>query len=107
MKVNLENLILAGFIEYKSAFDKGCKCFQKRIKDNRGTKYFINCKYFDWSNVPNANLSPSFEFDTQFTKGEDTLNMLLLNRKDRTIQEVEDFFEKAFVNLEMNYYDEN
>lgn len=107
MKVSLDSLLKEGFKEYKSQFDHDCRCFQKRVKDEKGTKYFINCKYRDWSNFQHVNhvLSPSFEFDTQFTRNSDTFNVLLLNRGDRTIQEVEQFFEDMFQKMEVEYYE--
>lgn len=104
MKVSLDSLLESGFKEYKNQFEKHCRNFQKRVIDDRGTKYFIGCKYHDLKNHPHLSLSPSFEFDTQFTRNSDTFNVLLLNRGDRTIQEVEQFFEDMFQKMEVEYY---
>lgn len=82
--------------------------YQKKITDEKGIKYFINCALYDLDWID------QFEFDAQFTKDERSINIKTVSRTSDpkqkyrqypTIKEVEEMFEKMWVAYGSGYYD--
>jgi len=111
--ITIENLKAAGFYEYKDqlADEIRVTSMQKKYWDEAGEhrKYFIQVKVSDLSRLQPAwkKFGFSYEADSQFNtpKGE-TFNVVLLNDRNRTIEEMEAFFEKMFTAMGCVNYDE-
>lgn len=113
MKVSIENLEKSGYRKYidsmKSAQGqellsnhpyKGS--WQKRIADDKGIKYFINIDLYDFGDSDFKNRIPvapkNFSAHSQFEIEEEDfhVNFELLDIKDKTIEFVENLFEKQW-----------
>lgn len=95
--------------------EKADYMYQKRIEDNKWTKYFINCKVNDMRHVTNREWI-AYTFSAQFEKDERCIEVSTVQRftdpqeKYRpypTIQEVEYLFEKMRVAYGGEYYELN
>lgn len=74
--------------------------YQKKIKDDKGIKYFINCYHY---NFPNMNMN-TWEFDMQTTSKAGTINTRLFNT-EINIHQIEVFLECAWKDYGSNYYE--
>jgi hypothetical protein len=86
--------------------------YQKCIQDAQGKKYFINFDCWDFANSAfsdrNVGRVMSFEASVQFTlPNGDSLNVEYLSAQNRTLQAVENFFEKMWRDLEAQHYEKN
>ena len=84
--------------------------WQKCIRDEKGKKYFINIQMWDFANswVSDRNLAreASYQADVQFTLQDETnFNLELLSIQNKTLIEVEQWFEKAWRIHECEYYE--
>ncbi len=81
---------------------------QKRIEDDIGKKYFITVWVYDWTKYPWYNhpkkLSFAPDVQLQLQSGMH-VNMEMLLNDDSTIEEIEAFFEKAWVEFDCQYYE--
>ena len=92
----------SGYKVYE-AFSRCAEClFQKRVKDDIGTKYFINIyKYLIYDIA-------RYEVSVQCEMLEYTIEFKLFSfHKDITIEEVEKQIENIWNKLELNYYEED
>lgn len=93
------------------------KAYQKRIKDKKGTKYFITCYYYSSKRSTNINIKDSFEFHLQFNqifKGKSyTINITVFSISDYInnepnfypLNEIEEMIEELFQKQKFEYYD--
>ena len=93
--------------------------YQKRVKDEKGTKYFLNVYHWDWTKYdPNTVRPDSFTYDGQFRLDEEgkdnTINVsfggdFLDNDHTEvtTIEDAEKFFEDLFNKMKFDYYERN
>jgi hypothetical protein len=83
--------------------------YQKKVVDNKWTKYFINCIVYDttWVDI--------FEFDVQLTNNNRSINISTVSwfndaaekyRKYPELKEVEDIFENLWIAYWWEYYEE-
>jgi len=86
--------------------------WQKKIKDNKGIKYFISIDLYDFKDsdlrdrVP-ENTNPNYSAHTQLSIMDDTnVNFEVLSVTNFTIEELESLFERQWKLNEANYYEE-
>lgn len=75
--------------------------YQKKISDGRGIRYFINCWVYEKDGALFTEDTPCFE--VQFTMKDGTECNVEPFYKE--IQQVEDFFNKMWKNMEFGYYE--
>jgi 20S proteasome alpha/beta subunit len=86
---------------------------EKRIEDKFGTKYFIHIEVFGptpHQDPTTYNFDPMVQFidNDYFEVGKKpTINMTYLDDKDTTIEDIEEFFERAWEFLNCPYYERN
>lgn len=110
------DLVKDGYKVHPDNLKNAIRMFQKRVYDNYGTKYYINCYHYN-HNLINymAENKDEYSFDVQYTIDE--------NYKDQTVDisfngkfipdsyggyltplwEVEQFFENMFIHLNADY----
>jgi len=112
--ITLKELEDAGYIRYKCSISQHAEfLMQKRVEDSNGTKYFISIDVY----AAYPNQSPStlnFEPHVQFVDNEPddpflrpTVNMTYLDDKNTMLQDVENFFERAWEFMGKPYYERN
>lgn len=95
------------FNEYKKSSiesDAVVKCWQKKYKNTRGIKYFIEVKLYEIIHPTTREDIGGYEISCQLylTPNHDAVNMTFL---DSTISEVEEFIEKLFEIGKLEYYE--
>lgn len=116
-----QELVGNGYTIFNSIYKNSIKGFQKRIKDEKGTKYFINIWHYNHAeqlerddikkeDVYTANSQFRFNkegkdstCDIQFT-GDFLPNEY---REITTLKDIEDFFETFFRKMKPDYYERN
>lgn len=86
--------------------------FQLRVRDDEGvTKYFVNVDLIDYSSQPFADRMPSSwledfvpEYSVQFENDGGTFDVAF-HGKGKKVQEVLNFYNSIFDNLQCEYYD--
>lgn len=84
--------------------------FQKCFRDENGKKYFIDIMKNDLSFVPPERRDEfwkpyGYEYRIQVSVGEDEKSINLHFFNGWTLENVEEFVEKFFVNMNINYYE--
>lgn len=115
-----QEMIDSGFIIHKANdIFRAIRIFQKRITDEKGTKYFITCYHYNHAkqlNRADIQQEDSYQFDSQFRfdkNGKDyTVNVKFWGdnlpnqwRPPTTLKETEEFFEKFFIEMKPDYYE--
>ena len=101
--ISHDTLRAAGYRHWKS---KGARVYatsfwQKRFRDEKGTKYFIEFYEYDNSDIP---LHPfkdiSYEPEAHLKLPEDRImNVTLQFNEHQTIEEIEDFIDQVYRNM--------
>ena len=107
MKISLQDLIDKDFIEYGIPFGESCdKYYQKKYKDGRGIKYFLEVKHYTLIHPITKEDLSGYEVSGQFyLKGShEAVNMEFL---DSSIEKAEEFVNTLFDNNLLEYYEEN
>lgn len=114
-----KQLEAAGYKWFEDNWKNSLRGFQKRFRDERGTKYFITGYHWNFGLVyPNADNRDQYSFDVQFRinkAGKDqTVDLrysadFLPNqwRPVTALKEVEEFYEKAWKDFGADYYELN
>jgi hypothetical protein len=113
----------AGYKWFKDNWKRSKRGFQKKFKDKKGIKYFITGYHYNFKEefpeqVHDEPPHDKYSFDVQFTTGKEkkyhTIDLhfsadFLPNkwRPVTTLKEVEEFYEKAWKNMEADYYELN
>lgn len=106
---------------FKDNWKNSLRGFQKRFNDEKGIKYFITGYHYNHSkqlNRVDIEEKDSYTFDVQFILDENNKHQcvdisfsadFLPNeyRSTTTLQEVEEFYEKTWINLGCPYYELN
>jgi len=109
--LTLEALEAAGYKSYPNTLSRyALYGMEKRIEDQFGTKYFIHVEVFE----PYPHQDPesnNFDVAVQFIDNDDdvrpTVNMTYLDDADTTIEDIEYFFERAWLFMGCTYYERN
>jgi hypothetical protein len=115
-----KQLEAAGYKWFEDTWKNSLRGFQKRFRDERGTKYFITGYHWNFGiTYPDrAEDMDSYSFDVQFTVDSggksQTIDLrysadVLPNkwRPVTTLEEVEQFYEKAWKDFGADYYELN
>ena len=97
-KIIEEELINKGFIEYPKSplhSESVTNCYQKRYRDDKGTKYFIDVCYYKLIHPTTKEDLSGYEISGQFYL-KDNHNAVNMDFLDSTITEVEQFIDKLF-----------
>lgn len=85
--------------------------YQKSVRDEKGIKYFVNIEVWDFANSSLAtssnfkNKPVSFQAHSQVEdKTSMTINLEIMVG-EKSVKEVEDWFEKAWTILDCKYYE--
>ena len=108
--MNDTELLENGYAQFKpSSFDEeGVEtCFQKRITDKVGKKYFITVNKYNLDiHLPDGKISgPSYEFTVYFTNKANNCPVRILFYAGWSIKEAEDIAEKLWQTGLWNYYE--
>jgi hypothetical protein len=115
-----KQLEAAGYKWFEDHWKNSLRGFQKRFRDDKGTKYFITGYHWNFgvSYPDRADNRDEYSFDVQFTidKGgkSQTIDLkfgadFLPNdyRPVSTLEEVEQFYENAWLQMGAEYYELN
>jgi hypothetical protein len=109
----------AGYKWFKDHWKNSLRGFQKRFRDDKGTKYFITGYHWNFGEkYPDMENRDQYSFDVQFIVDNggksQTIDLrygadFLPNdyRPVTTLKEVEEFYEKAFKDFGADYYELN
>jgi len=94
------------------------KAYQKRVRDDKGTKYFLTCYFYSEERIASPNVKDNFEFSMQFTKvfkGKNyTINLKVFSisnyinsePKFYPLNEIEELVEELFQKQKFEYYEQ-
>ena len=109
--INREELIKHGYKTYDSDVLYSSMClYQKRIKDDKGTKYFIDIYEYMLKSKDNYDKCKSYEARLVTSLKDDTysLNILLYCIDDNiTIEQLEKDIEDIWTKLGCDYYEKS
>ena len=109
----------AGYKWFEDNWKNSLRGFQKRFRDDLGTKYFITGYHWNFGEkYPDMENRDQYTFDVQFRINKDgkdqTIDLkysadMLPNqwRPVTTLKEVEEFYEKAWKDFGADYYELN
>ena len=105
MKLTFEAPEEAGYKKYPAnGYKNADSLFQKRIDDEIGKKYFIDILCYDFRKFAHPNTDFSFEPHVQFREGSgDAVDVVLLLNEEKSLEEVEEFFDKMWKTLDKPY----
>lgn len=97
VKVTKENLLDLGYTKYKNnGIGNYDELYQKLINRN-GIKFYINIKWYDFSNFPNMPYKFGWDSDVQFKLNDgETFNAEFFVTTDTTIYRIEEFYFSLF-----------
>ena len=114
-----KQLEAAGYKWFEDHWKNSLRGFQKRFRDDKGTKYFITGYHWNFGEkYPDMENRDQYSFDVQFIVDNggksQTIDLrygadFLPNdyRPVTTLKEVEEFYEKAFNDFGADYYELN
>lgn len=110
--ITAEHLLAAGFRKYKNGMSNGAWnnwLFQKRIRDEKGTRYFIDVIQYDWSMYSHRIGEPlAYEASVHFYTGDGEIYSVVTCMDDNirnSIDAIEMFFDNMWSKLELGYYE--
>jgi hypothetical protein len=105
-----EYILSKGYKEFKpTQFDGSnvIKCFQKRFDDDKGKKYFITIKKWDWREFHREDMPDySYELETQLYKKDSHCPLNLTFFNGWTVDDVENHLEEMWNPDIYDYYEE-
>jgi hypothetical protein len=118
-----KELVDNGYKWFFDSYKNSIRGFQKRIRDEYGTKYFINGYHYNHSKqigrISGLQEQDTYCFECQFLIEEKKKHQVVnlgfsadflphkFSKKLTTLKEVEDFYEKAWNNMMADYYEYN
>ena len=114
-----KQLEAAGYHWFKDNWKNSLRGFQKRFRDDKGTKYFITGYHYNFGSVypDRAENRDQYSFDVQFRIERDGKDQTIdlrysaehlpneWGRPIASLKEVEEFYEKAFNDFGADYYE--
>lgn len=106
----------AGYKWFKDNWKNSRRGFQKRFRDEKGTKYFITGYHWNFGKAypDRAEDRDEYSFDVQFTiSGDRTVDITYSatflptkwEHEITTLKDVEEFYEKAWRDMGADYYE--
>lgn len=109
--INREELIKHGYKTYDSDVLYNAVClYQKRIKDDKGTKYFIDIYEYRLKSKDNYDKCKSYEARLVTSLKDDTYNLNILLYcidNNTTIKQLEKDIEDIWTKLGCDYYEKS
>ena len=109
-----ELLIAADYRKFQNTLSHGTWntfLFQKRVRDDKGTRYFIDIVQYDWGGYPQRTGEPfTYEATVRFYTGDGETHSHMTCMDDNTrnsIEGIEEFFNSIWIKLELGYYEFN
>jgi hypothetical protein len=116
-----QELIDNGYKIFQDNWKSSIRGFQKRIVDDKGTKYFITLYHYNFKKQHpewDALEKDSYQFDVQFRidkEGKDNCIDVRYSadvlpneyRPVTTLKEIERFFEEFFITFNVDYYEKS
>ena len=98
-----ELLLENNYKKHKDIWNNADSLFQKRVKDDKGTKYFINIyKYtFPLHNKPDYTVELAAETENY------AIEITLFYTKGMSLEDIENEIEKIWQSLNLDYYEED
>jgi len=109
--ISTEVLEENGYKEYnKETSEQGERVFQKRFDDDKGKKYFINCKYYFYAFNGEQKRFWDFSMQIDTPRGAVNINTVQWFNQDgeysqNTINKVEEYFKKMWLANDKPYYE--
>ena len=79
--------------------------FQKKVVDDKGIRYFIDCWWYEQQCINGTVIPESWQFETQFhgDKIDQVIDVMLF---EKDIDKAEQMFNDMWVKLGLGYYEE-
>jgi hypothetical protein len=112
MTITADNLLKAGYSRYENSAGHGDWnrwLFQKRVRDEQGTRYFVDVQEYDWSGYPQRTGDRcTYEASVRYYAG-DGLPTFVMTCQDHaamaSVETLEAFFSWAWMRLELGHYE--
>jgi len=112
MKIKADTLLRAGYRRYENPTRDGESnrwLFQKRVRDQQGTRYFIDIVEYDWSAYSQRTGDRfSYEASVHYYV-DDGLPTCVVSCQDdganASIEALEAYFDQVWTRLELGYYE--
>ena len=101
--INDELLIEHGYKKYNDTWYNADCSFQKRVKDDKGTKYFIN--FFRY-NLPVFDNEPRYDVRLSSGTKDYDMEIVLFNISSMSLKDIENKIEEIWTKLNLEYYEE-
>ncbi len=107
--ITREQLLEAGYEQFRVHHKEFSKVgYQKRFDDERGKKYFITIYEYDNKWLIDRGITRSefsYEPDCQFKSNGVTFYVKMLCDDSKTVQDIEEFYERLWVSMGCDYYE--
>jgi len=101
--MNKEILLNNGYRRFNQPKDEPT-LYQKKVCDEKGIKYFINCYHYIFPEM--AQYPEGWEFKLQTESNFGTVNTTLFNLEKKSISQIEVFMECTWRHYDSKYYEE-
>lgn len=104
-----DQLIRKGYKKYVSqsntVFKMTDTLFQKKVVDDKGVRYFINCWWYKEDCVNGHTIPESWQFEVQYSANDAsrTMNVTLF---EKDIDKAEQMFDDMWTKLNLGYHEE-
>lgn len=102
--MNRNELTTAGYKFFEDHFKKSNGGYQKRIRSDTGTRYFINVYFYDFSQFNKMPYLEGYSCELQFYVKDEHIN-LEFNCRELTIEQLESKAEWLFTTLGAEDYE--
>lgn len=108
--MNIEDVLIEkGYKKYvsqsNSVFKMTDTLFQKKVVDDKGVRYFIDCWWYKEETINGYTIPESWQFEVQFHGNEasQTMNVMLF---EKDVDKAEQMFNDVWTKLNLGYYEE-
>ena len=103
-----EALLAAGFKQYRpSAIDRCDGLFQMRVRDENGTRYFINVRKWVFPERVSYDATITFNDGCTFHPAASALQVLAYGLTEWSVADVIAWADQMWIRLSPNYYERN
>ena len=111
MNITPHLLLSNGFKQYSSNLKRNTEgyisSYELRVTDEKGTKYFIHVQQWNHEHLVPQLKGDRYTSFVQFNthSGKNTFEVKFFIDHNTTLDDIKDFYEKAFVRMEADYED--
>jgi len=101
-----EDLIKAGYTQFDQkvfGHENASTFFQKRIRSEKATSYFIDIYEYDYIRHGETTLPIAYQLDVQFTKGDGVVNVSFTID---SVTEAEKYCDELFTKMDFDNYED-